>query len=190
MHRVSANAVSSQLWRNGGGRTRELLAWPSPDEWTLRVSLADIEADGPFSAFPGAERWFTVVDGAGVTLTWGAREHRLTPGAAPFCFDGTPAPDCRLIDGPTRDLNMMVRNGRGTMQPVDPTQVWRGAFSWRGLYTAAPGRWLAGDEALAIEGATLLWCDRTNAETAPWRFVGDTLPCAAWWLGFTPAAHP
>jgi len=38
-------------WKNGGGTTRELLAWPDPQDWTLRLSVAQVEADGPFSRF-------------------------------------------------------------------------------------------------------------------------------------------
>ena len=57
-----------QPWRNGGGVTRELLAWPDGGDWRVRVSVADIDADGPFSAFPGVERWFAVLEGAGVAL--------------------------------------------------------------------------------------------------------------------------
>ena len=33
------------------------------DDWTLRISVADIDADGPFSPFPGITRWFAVLDG-------------------------------------------------------------------------------------------------------------------------------
>ena len=41
-----------QPWRNGGGRTRELLVWPAGDglggttDWQLRVSVADITKNG------------------------------------------------------------------------------------------------------------------------------------------------
>ena len=65
---VDLAATAPQPWRNGGGLTRELLAWPGSGDWVLRVSVADIEADGPFSAFPGIDRWFTVLSGAGVRL--------------------------------------------------------------------------------------------------------------------------
>ena len=65
---VHIDDVRAQPWKNGGGLTRELLAWPSRDAWSVRVSVADIERDGPFSPFPGVERWFTVLEGAGVVL--------------------------------------------------------------------------------------------------------------------------
>jgi hypothetical protein len=108
-------------WRNGGGRTRELLAWPSAQEWQVRVSVAEIEADGPFSAFPGIDRWFAVLDGAGVILTLPSGERIVRPGDRALAFSGAAAPGCRLIDGPTRDLNLMLRRGaRG---------AWRGLFA-------------------------------------------------------------
>ena len=51
-------------WRNGGGVTRELLRLAArPATGSVRVSVADIEADGPFSPFPGVERWFAVLRG-------------------------------------------------------------------------------------------------------------------------------
>jgi environmental stress-induced protein Ves len=34
----------------------------------VRLSVADIERDGPFSAFAGLIRWFAVLSGAGVLL--------------------------------------------------------------------------------------------------------------------------
>ena len=45
--------------------TRELLAEPAPN-WRWRISVADIQGSGAFSAYPGVSRWFAVVQGAGV----------------------------------------------------------------------------------------------------------------------------
>ncbi len=45
---VDATTVAPQPWRNGGGQTRELLAWPTGADWKLRISRADIESDGRF----------------------------------------------------------------------------------------------------------------------------------------------
>src|SRR5579871_5567956 len=67
---VRATETPAQPWRNGGGRTSELLTRPmGARDWRLRISLAEVDRDGPFSAFPGIERWFTVIDGTGVRLT-------------------------------------------------------------------------------------------------------------------------
>ncbi|MFG5407966.1 HutD family protein [Piscinibacter sakaiensis] len=42
--------MPAQPWRNGGGHTRELWTWPADGPWQARLSVADIAADGPFSA--------------------------------------------------------------------------------------------------------------------------------------------
>ncbi len=114
---VRAAEVATKAWRNGGGRTRELLTWPAGPDWSFRLSLADIAADGPFSAFPGVQRWFAVIEGAGVILTLADGERRVTPRSEPLCFDGAEAPECRLVEGATRDLNLMLRGGaRGCLR--------------------------------------------------------------------------
>ena len=88
---VRADSVAPQAWRNGGGQTRELLAWPAGGDWKLRISRADIDADGPFSAFPQVQRWFTVLRGAGVVLKFADFERTLKIGDAPLHFDGAAA---------------------------------------------------------------------------------------------------
>ena len=44
---IRVDAIQPQRWRNGGGWTRELLAVPDAENWRIRVSVADIESDGP-----------------------------------------------------------------------------------------------------------------------------------------------
>jgi environmental stress-induced protein Ves len=107
---VCASDATPVPWKNGGGVTRELLRLPADgDDWTLRISVADIDADGPFSPFPGISRWFAVLTGAGVRLRWPTRALHVHAGDAPLHFDGADAPGCTLFNGPTRDLNIMVR---------------------------------------------------------------------------------
>lgn len=118
-------------WRNGGGRTRELLAWPARDDWLVRVSVAEIEADGPFSAFPGIDRAFAVLSGAGVVLDLPAGTRRLESGQS-VDFAGEAAPGCRLLGGPTRDLNLMARRAAGRAR-LAPAPTHRPA-RWRGLF--------------------------------------------------------
>ena len=108
-------------WRNGGGVTRELVAWPAPTDWHWRISVAEVAAGGPFSRFDGVQRWFAVLQGQGVRLTVATTRHELTRGSAPICFDGTDPVDCELIAGATHDLNLMLRHGRarGRMSAVE-----------------------------------------------------------------------
>ena len=119
-------------WRNGGGRTRELLAWPRTDDWLVRVSVAEIDVDGPFSAFAGIDRCFAVLDGAGVVLSLPHGRVRLGVQDDAFAFAGEAAPMCHLIDGPTRDLNLMVRRGAGRAsmrREPQHSERWRGVFA-------------------------------------------------------------
>jgi environmental stress-induced protein Ves len=100
-----------QPWKNGGGITRELLTYPSDGEWQLRISVADITLDGAFSHFAGVERAFAVIEGAGVQLEFSRGMQTVTTKSEPLFFAGSDAPNCKLIDGATRDLNVMWRDG-------------------------------------------------------------------------------
>jgi hypothetical protein len=125
---------AEQPWRNGGGITRELLAWPAAGDWQLRLSVAEVLQDGPFSAFPGVRRWFAVLEGQGVELVWPERVQALRAGDPACAFDGGAEPGCRLIDGPTRDLNLMLRNADGGLWPVQPVRPWRPGHAQAGVF--------------------------------------------------------
>lgn len=108
---ITLDEVAATPWRNGGGVTRELLAWPSASDWALRISVAEVARDGPFSSFPGVQRWFAVLSGSGVRLTVAGEVRELTAGSPPFQFDGGVDTGCQLLAGPTRDFNLMLRRG-------------------------------------------------------------------------------
>ena len=191
---VHADAIAPQPWRNGGGQTRELLAWPAGADWQVRISRAEIATDGPFSAFADVQRWLVVLDGAGVALHFAGGQKQLQPGDAPFAFDGAAAPLCTLLGGPVQDLNLMVRSGQGHMQAVTAGKSWTAAHAVpltnaptaRGLYTSVPGVWSDGAQSAALAAHTLLWNHAANAEH--WTFTPETRTQAppAWWLDFTP----
>jgi environmental stress-induced protein Ves len=81
-----------------------------PDDWTWRLSTADITQDVPFSSFPGVTREFCVADGNGVVLNINGVDHRCEPGSV-TTFRGDDVVFATLIDGPMRALNLMVRDG-------------------------------------------------------------------------------
>jgi environmental stress-induced protein Ves len=187
---VELDRVEPQPWRNGGGITRELLAWPDGAAWQLRISVADVTRDGPFSAYPGVERWFTVLQGAGVVLHFGDDDLRLVQESPPLRFDGAAAPDCTLIDGATRDLNLFARHaaGHGEMQSVAAGVAWQDSAPLRAVFTlhAAELR-VEGLPAAALPARALAWSETAAGQR--WELVPDESPPRAWWLSFTPQ-HP
>lgn len=192
---VRVDAVAGTPWRNGGGLTRELLALPDADAWQLRISVADIARDGPFSAFPGVQRWLTLLAGEGVALDLAGRRHTLRPGDAPLAFDGAAAPGCRLLAGPVRDLNLMCRGGAGGMHAVSAGAVWRPpAGAKAGLFARVAGRWHVGQQSVGVCADSLLWFD--EPPSGDWRFEALATPAATpmptgWWLHHRPtASHP
>ena len=117
-HVVRLEDISATPWRNGGGVTRELAAWPQANDWTWRMSVAEVGQSGAFSSFEGVDRWFAVLAGDGVQLVVDKHPQRLTALDAPFFFDGAASTDCQLIDGATQDFNLMVQRDRATAQMV------------------------------------------------------------------------
>ena len=100
-----------QPWKNGLGVQYEIVCDGSlPDDWTWRLSTADITQNVPFSVFPGVNREFCVADGRGVVLTINGVEHRCEPGSITK-FRGDDEVFARLINGPMKALNLMVRDG-------------------------------------------------------------------------------
>lgn len=103
-------------WKNGGGETIEIAISPpeaSIDAFDWRVSMARVEQDGPFSAFPGVDRTLAILDGEGIELTLDGQ----LPVAIvdqPFSFPGDVAAVSRLLSGPVTDLNVMTRRGKLT----------------------------------------------------------------------------
>jgi uncharacterized protein len=185
---IQADEVAAQPWRNGGGLTRELLRWPAgAADWQLRVSLADVRSDGPFSIFPGIQRWFSVIDGAGVRLSLPEADHLLQPGHEPLCFSGELAVDCALVDGPTTDLNLMHAGGSAAMVRVESGTGWRSSLAMRGLFTRAGGVWNAPDSAaIRVPAHCLLWLDESS--DVPWTFIAENPQVLApgLWLAFAP----
>ncbi len=156
---VSLDAVAAQPWRNGGGTTRELLAWPRAAGWRVRLSVADVAASGPFSRFPGVERWFTVLEGDGVVLDIDGRERSLACSDAAVSFDGAAGVDCRLRGGATRDFNLMAPPGRGRLARVRGEQALRLADATlvAAYAHASPAQLALGGEVLDLPPRHLAW---------------------------------
>lgn len=116
--RIRPSAGRRMPWKNGGGTTLELAV--APPGATLetglrwRLSSAEVAASGPFSLFPGLERWLWLLDGDGFELDFGARGRvDLREPLRPIRFPGDWRATATLAGGTSTDLNLMV----------DPSQV-------------------------------------------------------------------
>jgi len=100
-------------WRNGGGVTREVMSagGSGPQGFDWRISIAEVNEPGPFSAFPGVDRIITVVEGEGMDLVIDGVEHALGLHEL-LRFDGASRSSCTRLAGPVRDLNVMTRSDR------------------------------------------------------------------------------
>ena len=196
---ISAHSVQPQPWRNGCGQTRELLVWPEHrvetlgrqlrQAWQLRISVADITEDGPFSAFEGVSRWFTVVTGAGVKLQFADGPVTLRAGDAPLAFDGAAAPGCTLLGGATLDLNLMVRHGQGTLKMIADNASAVATSVQFGLFSRVAGKLTdACSQCIRVPAMSLFWNDQV-IPASHWQFEPDvvTHDPVGWWMGFTPA---
>jgi environmental stress-induced protein Ves len=97
-------------WKNGGGITHEMIRVPATgDPFLWRVSIAQIDASGPFSNFTGYSRKMVLLRGAGLRLRFAAGPDRRLHDIGDMTeFDGAVATECELLDGPCTDLNLMV----------------------------------------------------------------------------------
>ena len=166
---IPANEYRRMRWKNGAGWTREIHAEPSADDWTWRLSIAEIEQDASFSKFPGVERELVLLSGNGLRLRFeeGGGAHELLPPHQRLRFAGERTVTGELIDGRTEDFNLMWRRDAvraelwyrplaGTMVVfVDPGATWvLHLIAGRTRIDGAPSLgWLAqGDTALLTAG--------------------------------------
>jgi uncharacterized protein len=106
-------------WKNGGGVTRQIAfkAGSGEHDFAWRISVADVAQAGPFSRFEGVDRTLVLLEGAGMLLDEGSVTHSLTHPLDLARFAGEASIDARLVDGATRDFNLMVHRdeARGTL---------------------------------------------------------------------------
>ena len=77
LHLIRARDCAEEAWRNGAGRTRTL--WSGAG---ARISVATLEDDAPFSAYPGVDRTFCLLGPLAATLIVDASALRAVDSAA------------------------------------------------------------------------------------------------------------
>ena len=121
---VSAQLIpaSEQLvtqW--AGGETRQLAIAPigssvAARDFHWRFSSATVLQSGPFTAFDGYQRYLAIRSGAGLELAVtaaGAPQHRMQLKSPQHQagFAGAASTAATLLDGPVRDINLMLSAG-------------------------------------------------------------------------------
>jgi uncharacterized protein len=107
---IPATQYRRERWRNGLGWTNEILRLPEQGDWQLRLSIAEIEQDAAFSAFPGIERELVLLQGEGLRLRFAdGRCETLLPPYQRLRFAGEAEVAGELVDGVTQDFNLMWR---------------------------------------------------------------------------------
>jgi environmental stress-induced protein Ves len=166
---LHANDYRRVRWKNDGGWTTEIAREPAHDEhasasdFVWRISIADIERDGPFSSFPGVARDLMLLSGTGIELDIDdAPAQRLTERFQRVHFEGESRVECRLLAGPTRDFNVMTRRDAARAEvmgrPLVDSMV---------LFPESDVVWLAH----LVSGSAEARTDGNVAEIA----IGDTL---------------
>jgi len=106
---IPANEYQRTRWKNGLGWTREITRYPSQDDpWSWRLSIAEVDKDGPFSAFENVDRELILLSGEGMRLNFADDESvTLNPPHDKHRFAGERELSAELISGPTQDFNVM-----------------------------------------------------------------------------------
>ena len=110
MQIIRKSSFTATPWKNGGGVTHEVMRVPARgDSFRWRVSVAHIDASGPFSDFAHYHRKMVLLRGTGVALKFADGSHRELRQIGELVeFDGGVPTYCELLGGPCVDLNLMV----------------------------------------------------------------------------------
>ena len=112
MRHLTTADYRTMPWANGRGTTVELLREDGPDGLLLRLSMASVIEDGPFSVLPGIERTLTVISGPGFRLQGDGLSLICAP-LVPVSFPG--------------DLAMRAE-GTGAIPSIDFNVMWARAL--------------------------------------------------------------
>lgn len=107
-------------WKNGKGTTAQIAIGPDdaifPENFSWRISSAEVNSNDPFSQFEGCERLLVITKGAGLLLNG----EKLAHGEV-LEFSGETPIDAELVEGPIVDLGVIYRSEkiRAQMKVLD-----------------------------------------------------------------------
>lgn len=143
---VSPSSYRAMPWANGKGVTTEILREDGPAGLLIRLSMAIVVENGPFSAFPGIDRILTVIDGPGFGLIGAGLDLRAEP-LVPVAFPGDVEISATGVTGRAVDFNVMTARGIGAacVVPLAPGGTARIAAARLAVFAV-------GDTTVDIEG--------------------------------------
>ena len=153
LHRFSIDAIAPTPWKNGGGTTRELVSKPTDagSDFDWRVSIATIDAAGPFSPFPGVDRTIMLLAGDGVRLTVsGMVDHLLNRPFVPFSFSGDWTLQCVPLGGSSTDFNVMTRREKFESEVYVVSETCDIAPAAHGMLLAVSGTWAISNDETSV----------------------------------------
>lgn len=110
---LTQDSFTDMPWKNGGGTTREIFKISNPknpEQFYFRLSMATVSQDGPFSKFPGIDRFLMLLKGNGFVLN---KSIRFGAPLDQLFFKGEDDVKCELINGPCTDFNVMTDRNWG-----------------------------------------------------------------------------
>lgn len=134
-------------WLGGGGVTHELARHPVDDDFGWRLSVAEVQQDGPFSRLEGVDRTIVLCSPGRMILQ--APDSVELQRFSPYSFDGGLDVSCTVPEGPTLDFNVMTRRGAyvadvaaviGDSAPIEvPAGAQAYVFCMDGTVSCGPG---------------------------------------------------
>ena len=167
-------------WKNGLGVTREIGLASSDTRdagFRFRVSRALIDAQAPFSTFPGVRRWLVLARGGALELRFNGEPTRQLERIGDHCaFHGEDVVEGVPLDGPSEDFNLMladpmldaeliVRPLVGSMILHQPAQAWL-------LFHLLDGHAHLQGTAQVLSAGDTLWIDPVEADRIAARIDG------------------
>ena len=158
-------------WKNGGGETREIICVPAPDAPFLwRASIATLQADGPFSPFPGVDRVITLLAGQPLRLCGENIDQPLALWQ-PWAFPGEWALSSVGIVEPGLDFNVMTQRASGWS--ISSPRSRSGCPASRTIVRSTPGKRENGPSACRV---AMLARQRKGASTEGTAIISRVAP--------------
>lgn len=114
LHFLPADQRKALPWKNGKGQAHEVAISPpgsdfSSLKFSWRLSIATVAEAGPFSNFPGYDRWITPLEEKSLLLRIGKQEERIIRRGQALHFSGDEKTEAEIPNGPLLDLSFIYR---------------------------------------------------------------------------------